>query len=71
MTDPIFTSQKNSVFQRSCGGKILKILQEKEKMLMTSISSFSYKAFFTMRDSSYNFRHILSSMRRPVNKGQD
>ena len=35
----------------------LKILREKEKMLMTSISSFSHNVFYPIKEKLHNMRH--------------
>ena len=48
----------NRCFLRPWDGRLLKTLWEKEKMMVTSIFSFSHNAFYPIKDKSYSLHHI-------------
>ena len=51
----LILSKTSPGFLRVCGTSLLKILQEKEKSLVTSIFSFSHSVFLPFEELSYNF----------------
>ena len=45
----------NHDFKQPCIRRLLKTLQEKEKMLVTSMFSFSHNVFFPIKDRNHHF----------------
>ena len=57
----------NPCLSRSCRRKLLKTFRVKDKMLVTSIFSFSHNVFFPIKSRNDHLRNILCVVRNAFN----